>query len=559
MNKVLLTGRLTRDPELRVLASGKNVTTFSVATNEYVGNGKEKAEFHSVVTWDRLADICASYLGKGMTVALEGRIQTRQWDDDRGAHHWKTEIVASAVEMLSGRRKKDYAADALAVQANALGVPPAVESGPGDDDDDAEPASRPATLSRRRPSSSPDTSTLRPQRAPSSPPAPVAHSRADGRHRLPVRRRSCRRSVRRARRAASDGIRCAERATPTRPSRTTRRSPAHRNPARRRGGASGGRAPAATRRAASPRARPPATRRATSARRRHDRIGERRARHDASCCPASAACVRSVGRLADHDDDLAAPVDPARCGVIGQRAEAAAQGLLVELRQLAADRRGSPRAAGSGKVGERRRETARAPRTAPPSARPRQPGKPLPPFAPASREEALEAPARPGDPRGHQPGEDRRGPGDGHHAATFGRPGRHEAGAGIGNERRAGVRDEREVAPRPQVCQEPGKRRGLVARMVRDEVRRDPMASEEPARDPGVLRGDERHRAQDFERSQRDVTKVADGRRDDVQGPAIARRTAPDRSPAPACSAARARLSPIVRAHRRAEPGLRRG
>ena len=85
MNKVLLTGRLTRDPELRVLASGKNVTTFSVATNEYVGNGKEKAEFHSVVAWDRLADICGSYLGKGMTVAIEGRIQTREWDDDRGA------------------------------------------------------------------------------------------------------------------------------------------------------------------------------------------------------------------------------------------------------------------------------------------------------------------------------------------------------------------------------------------------------------------------------------------------------------------------------------------
>ena len=121
----------------------RHVTTFSVATNEYVGNGKEKAEFHSVVTWDRLAEICAGYLGKGMTVALEGRIQTRQWDDDRGAHHWRTEIVASAVEMLSGRRKKDYAADALAVQANALGVQPAVESGRGDDDDDADPGLAP--------------------------------------------------------------------------------------------------------------------------------------------------------------------------------------------------------------------------------------------------------------------------------------------------------------------------------------------------------------------------------------------------------------------------------
>jgi single-strand DNA-binding protein len=143
MNKVLLTGRLTRDPELRVLASGKNVTTFSVATNEYVGNGKEKAEFHSVVAWDRLADICASYLGKGMTVAIEGRIQTRQWDDDRGAHHWKTEIVAAAVEMLSGRRKKDYAADALAVQATALGVEPAGPADDADDDDEAEPSLAP--------------------------------------------------------------------------------------------------------------------------------------------------------------------------------------------------------------------------------------------------------------------------------------------------------------------------------------------------------------------------------------------------------------------------------
>ena len=138
MNQVLLTGRLTRDPELRVLASGKNVTTFSVATNEYVGGGKEKAEFHSVVTWDRLADICASYLGKGMTVAIEGRIQTRQWDDDRGAHHWRTEIVATAVEMLSGRRKKDYAADALAVRANVLGVEP------GGTADEADPDEEPA-------------------------------------------------------------------------------------------------------------------------------------------------------------------------------------------------------------------------------------------------------------------------------------------------------------------------------------------------------------------------------------------------------------------------------
>lgn len=117
MNKVLLTGRLTRDPEMRALASGKHVTAFSVATNEYVGNGREKAEYHAVIAWDRLADIVAQYLGKGSMVAVEGRLQTRQWDDEAGKRHWKTEVVAAAIEMLSGRRKKDYAAEALAAQA----------------------------------------------------------------------------------------------------------------------------------------------------------------------------------------------------------------------------------------------------------------------------------------------------------------------------------------------------------------------------------------------------------------------------------------------------------
>jgi single-strand DNA-binding protein len=114
VNKVLLTGRLTRDPEMRALASGKTVTQFSVATNEYAGNGKERSEYHNIVTWDRLAEICGRYLGKGQQVAIEGRVQTRSWDDERGARHWKTEVVANSVEMISGRRKKDYAAESAA-------------------------------------------------------------------------------------------------------------------------------------------------------------------------------------------------------------------------------------------------------------------------------------------------------------------------------------------------------------------------------------------------------------------------------------------------------------
>jgi single-strand DNA-binding protein len=114
VNKVLLAGRLTRDPEMRALASGKSVTQFSVATTEYAGNGKERPEFHNVVTWDRLAEVCGRYLGKGQQVAIEGRLQTRTWDDEKGMRHWKTEIVANTVEMLSGRKKKDYAAESAA-------------------------------------------------------------------------------------------------------------------------------------------------------------------------------------------------------------------------------------------------------------------------------------------------------------------------------------------------------------------------------------------------------------------------------------------------------------
>ena len=125
MNHVVLTGRLTRDPESRKLASGKTVTEFAVATNDYRG-GSEKAEYHTIITWDRLAEICGQYLGKAQLVSIIGRLQTRQWEDADKKRHWKTEIVANSVEMLSGKKKKDYAAEsaaeALAAQAAALGV-----------------------------------------------------------------------------------------------------------------------------------------------------------------------------------------------------------------------------------------------------------------------------------------------------------------------------------------------------------------------------------------------------------------------------------------------------
>lgn len=116
MNKVMLVGRLTRDPELRSVPSGKHVATFTIATNEFRGGGAaERTEYHPCVAWDRLAEICGQFLSKGQLVDIEGRLQTRQWDDDAGKRHWKTEVVVGQLEMLSGRSKKEYAKEAQAV------------------------------------------------------------------------------------------------------------------------------------------------------------------------------------------------------------------------------------------------------------------------------------------------------------------------------------------------------------------------------------------------------------------------------------------------------------
>jgi len=126
MNKVMLVGRLTRDPELRTLPSGKPLASFVIATNEYRGSGAgERTEYHNVIAWDRLAEICGQFLSKGQLVDLEGRLQTRQWDDDAGLRHWKTEVVTSSLEMLSGRGKKEYAKEVQTAVADDAEAPAA--------------------------------------------------------------------------------------------------------------------------------------------------------------------------------------------------------------------------------------------------------------------------------------------------------------------------------------------------------------------------------------------------------------------------------------------------
>jgi len=108
LNKVMIIGRLGRDPEMRYTPSGRPVTSFSVACNRTwntsEGERREETEWFNVVTWGGLAEICKQHLRKGGTVYIEGRLQTRGWEDQEGKKHYRTEIVANEMIMLDDRR-----------------------------------------------------------------------------------------------------------------------------------------------------------------------------------------------------------------------------------------------------------------------------------------------------------------------------------------------------------------------------------------------------------------------------------------------------------------------
>ena len=125
MNVVMLTGRLTRDPEVRSLASGKIVTTFTLqvdSTDRSSADGlvQSHTEFTNIVVWDRLAEVSGTYLGKNQQVAVRGHLQTRSWDDERNQRHWKTEVVADEIQMLTGRRTKQYREAVAAAESKAI-------------------------------------------------------------------------------------------------------------------------------------------------------------------------------------------------------------------------------------------------------------------------------------------------------------------------------------------------------------------------------------------------------------------------------------------------------
>ena len=113
LNKVMIIGHLGRDPEMRYTPSGKPVTTFTVATsrswNTSEGEKHVETEWFNVVAWSNLAEICKQYLTKGQQVYIEGRLQTRHWEDQEGNKHSATEIVASEMIVLEERRESNQA------------------------------------------------------------------------------------------------------------------------------------------------------------------------------------------------------------------------------------------------------------------------------------------------------------------------------------------------------------------------------------------------------------------------------------------------------------------
>ncbi len=107
LNKAMIIGNITRDPELRNTPSGQSVASFSVATNlvwtDQSGQQQKKTEFHNVIAWRKLAEVCSKYLHKGSKVFIEGRLQTTDWTGQDGVKRYRTEIVAENMIMLDSK------------------------------------------------------------------------------------------------------------------------------------------------------------------------------------------------------------------------------------------------------------------------------------------------------------------------------------------------------------------------------------------------------------------------------------------------------------------------
>ena len=135
LNKAILIGNLGKDPEIRYTSSGLGVANFNIATSETwtnkEGEKETRTEWHRIVAFGKLAEICGEYLSKGKQVYIEGRIQTRDWEDQNGVKRYTTEIVANQMQMLGTRDAANAVRPQGPPAADFSGAPP---QGPADDD-----------------------------------------------------------------------------------------------------------------------------------------------------------------------------------------------------------------------------------------------------------------------------------------------------------------------------------------------------------------------------------------------------------------------------------------
>lgn len=140
VNKVILLGRLGKDPELRYTGSGTAVCNLRLATDESYkdasGEWKEKTEWHSVVAWAKLAENCNEYLSKGSQIYVEGFLQTRKWEDRDGKERYSTEVKAKEVVFLSGRGDKPGADQTASTSGKSTGPTGTADGGEFAPDDD---------------------------------------------------------------------------------------------------------------------------------------------------------------------------------------------------------------------------------------------------------------------------------------------------------------------------------------------------------------------------------------------------------------------------------------
>jgi single-strand DNA-binding protein len=140
VNKVILIGNLGRDPEMRYTQGGQAVTNFTIATTENwtdktSGQKQEKTEWHRIVAWGKTGELCAQYLAKGRSVYIEGRLQTREWEDKEGIKRYTTEVTANNVQFLGGPRSEGSGAGAGSGSPSGGGAAPSGGGGMPPPDD----------------------------------------------------------------------------------------------------------------------------------------------------------------------------------------------------------------------------------------------------------------------------------------------------------------------------------------------------------------------------------------------------------------------------------------